>query len=182
MRDLRLSPDGGMLAFVVRTTKPGSGKPVFELRAHHLREGRTVVLAREQQAQPFLNLPGWSRADAVILQRAARTSAQLFELQLVEVALDGTRRNLGTVPDSPLPVVRADVGQGRLFVIRATDGIHNLHTMSLRDGTMRQVTSNQSPGVSFSGILPLRADAVLFARDERKRDIWLVTTGAPRAQ
>jgi hypothetical protein len=98
------------------------------------------------------------------------------------VTLDGTRRNLGTVPDAPIPVVRADVGRGRLFMIRATGGIHNLHTMSLRDGTMRQVTSNQSPGVSFSGIHPLRADAVLFARDERKRDIWLLTTGASRAQ
>jgi hypothetical protein len=47
--------------------------------------------------------------------------------------------------------------------------------MSLHDGSMRAVTSNQSPGVSFSGILPLRADAVIFARDERKRDIWLAT-------
>jgi hypothetical protein len=69
-----------------------------------------------------------------------------------------------------------------LFVTRATDGIHNIHAMSLRDGGMRQVTSNQSPGVSFSGIQPLRADAIVFARDERKRDIWLVTTGPRRPQ
>ena len=179
LRDLRLSPDGEVLAFLVRTAGQGTDKPVFELRAHHLRDNRTVVVTRDQQAQPFLNLPGWARADAVILQRAARTATQLFELQLVEVGLDGTRRVLATVPDSVIPAVRVDAARERLFVTRAVNGIHNIHAMSLRDGTMRQLTVNQSPGVSFSGIQPLSADAVVFARDERKRDIWLVTTRIP---
>jgi hypothetical protein len=99
----------------------------------------------------------------------------LYELELIELALDGTRRRLATVPDSVIPAVRIDAARGRLFVTRSVEGIHNIHAMSLHDGSMRAVTSNQSPGVSFSGILPLRADAVVFARDERKRDIWLAT-------
>ncbi|HJR59709.1 MAG TPA: protein kinase [Vicinamibacterales bacterium] len=178
--DIRLSSDGGSLAFLVRIKNPENRKSVSDLRVHNLHEQTTRIVTREAEAQPFPYLPGWSRADALILQRATLRPDQLYELELIEVGLDGTRRGLARVPDSVIPVVRIDPDRGRLFVTRSAAGIHNIHAMSLRDGSMRQVTSNQSPGVSFSGIHPLRADAIVFARDERKQDIWLVTRSVDR--
>jgi Tol biopolymer transport system component len=173
--DVRLAPDGSALAFLVRIKKSGSEAPASELHVYDLTTNRTRVVAREPEAQPFLYLPGWSRDAALLMVRPAPRVDGLYELELIELALDGTRRRLATVPDSVIPAVRIDAARGRLFVTRSVEGIHNIHAMSLHDGSMRAVTSNQSPGVSFSGILPLRADAVIFARDERKRDIWLAT-------
>jgi serine/threonine-protein kinase len=173
--DIRLAPDDGALAFLVRHTSSKPENPVYELRVHDLAGARTRVLLREAVTEPHVYLPGWSASDAVVLLKPAPRPEQLYQLVLIEVTLAGGRRTLGTVPDSVIPTVRMDTGRKRLFVTRSSEGIHNIHVMSLVDGSMRQVTSNLSPGVSFSGIHPLRADAILFARDERKQDIWLVT-------
>ena len=105
---------------------------------------------------------------------------QLFELDLMELTRDGGQRPVAPVADSVIPAVRIDPVHGRLFVTRSVNGIHNVFAISLRDGAVRPLTGNHSPGVSFSGIQPLQDDASVFAREEWKRDIWLLTTG-PRA-
>lgn len=179
MWDLRLSPDGDKLAFAVRFRREG-GPPVTELRVHNLAGNRTGVLLSTPQGQPFFKVPGWSRRDAVLAHRSRVRPGQLFELELVELALGGGQRVLATVPDSVIPAVRVDTAGGRLFVTRNIDGIHNVYLISLRDGVQRQVTANHAPGVSFSGIQPLQDGAIVFAREEWKRDIWLLTTGSRR--
>ena len=76
-----------------------------------------------------------------------------------------------------LPTAKVDHRRGRLFLSRSIDGVQNLFAMSVADGSMRQITANESPGISFSGVQPMGDDALVFARDERKRDIWLVQRG-----
>ena len=79
-----------------------------------------------------------------------------------------------TVADSFASTVRLDQARARLYVTRGVGGVHNIHLLTLADGKMRQLTSNEAPGVSFSGIHPIGDDAIVFARDERRHDIWLV--------
>ena len=127
-----------------------------------------------------MKVPGWSRNDAVLVHRSTPRPDRLFELELLELSLGGGRRTVATVADSVIPAVQVDAARERLFVTREVDGIHNVYLMSLRDGRQRQVTTNHAPGVSFSGIQPLEDNGILFAREEWKRDIWLLTTGSRR--
>lgn len=178
--DLRLSPDGDKLAFAVRF-RPDSDAPLqTELRVHDFARHRTEVLLPVPQGRSFFKVAGWSGRDVVLAHRATRRPEQLFELELMEVPVGGGERVLATVPDSVIPAVHVDAARGRLFVTRNIDGIHNVYMMSLRDGVQRQVTANHSPGVSFSGIQALQEGAIVFAREEWKRDIWLLTAGSRR--
>ena len=43
----------------------------------------------------------------------------------------------------------------------------------MADGTVRNVTGNRQPGVSFTGIEPLADGALIFVRAELRQDIWL---------
>jgi hypothetical protein len=132
-----------------------------------------TVVMREQRRLGNLYLPGWSTNGSLILQDA-RQVGRMFDIQVDEVTVDGRRRPVAVIADASPATLRVDHIRRRLFVTRAAAGIHNIHVLSLADGKLRQVTANDTPGVYFSGITPLRADAILFARDERKRDIWLV--------
>jgi hypothetical protein len=114
------------------------------------------------------------------VHRSVPRPGQLFQIELLELTLDGGRRQLASIGDSATPSVRVDARGGRLYVTRSIEGIHNVYMLSLRDGSQRQLTANHAPGVSFSGIQPLQDDAIVFAREEWKRDIWLLTTGTGR--
>jgi hypothetical protein len=138
-----------------------------------------VLMSVAPERSP-LSVSGWSRNDAVIALRRTSRAGQLFELELIEVPIEGAQRTIAVVSDSAVPAVRVDAPHGRLFITRSVEGVHNIFAMSLRDGTKRQVTANHAPGVSFSGIQLITEDAIVFAREEWKRDIWLLTTGSRR--
>ena len=101
------------------------------------------------------------------------------DIQLIEVPLTGAARTVATIHDAAVPVVTLDLTRGRVLVTRIEQGVHNIYAVSVRDGATQKLTNNESPGVSFSGIQPLRADAIVFAREERKRDIWVVQRKTP---
>ncbi len=178
LRDLRVSPDGAMIAYLVTLRRgeeaTGAAERVTEIRIRHMLDNREVVVTREPGPARELFLPGWMRQNSLVLERAKGPSAGLYELLLTELALDGTRRPLATLPDSFASTVRLDQVRGRLYVTRAVGGIQNVHLLTLADGKMRQLTTNEAPGISFSGIHPIGDDAIVFARDERRHDIWLV--------
>jgi serine/threonine protein kinase len=180
MRDLRLSPGDDRLAVVVVVRDEKGSRSRSEIRVHDASENRSSVLVTEAGAGWQLRVPGWTGNETLVVQRSAARPERLFELELIEMTIGGGRRRLAAVPDSVIPAVRLDAARGRLFLTRNIDGIHNVHVMWLRDGRQQQVTDNHSPGVSFSGIQALGDNAIVFARDERRRDIWLVTTGASR--
>jgi hypothetical protein len=151
-----------------------------EVRVYDVENKRTSVLFSAPQEQLALQVPGWSRDDAVIVHRSVPRPEQLFQIELLELTLDGGRRELASIGDSATPSVRVDARGGRLYLTRSVDGIHNVYMLSLRDAAARQLTANHAPGVSFSGIQPLQREAIVFAREEWKRDIWLLTTATRR--
>ena len=178
--DLRPSPGGEMLAYAASVRGEKGEALRHELRVQFLHEKRARVLLSFAKDRLPLNVSGWSRSEAVIVHRRVLRPGRLFEMELMEVPLEGAGKVLSSVADSAVPVIRIDAARGRSFVTRSVDGIHNIFVLSLRDGVQRQVTANRAPGVSFSGIQPLQDDAIVFAREERKRDIWLLTSGSRR--
>jgi serine/threonine protein kinase len=167
VRDLRISPEGQRLAYV------SYAAGIAQVHVRALDSEADVVVSSERDGREVF-VAGWTADGALLIKRVKARLDQGFELQLSVVLVDGTKRPLVTVADAVAPTVSVDQQHARLFVTRAADGVHNIFAVSIRDGSVTKITANDSPGVSFSGIQPLRDDAVVFARDERKRDIWLV--------
>jgi hypothetical protein len=130
-----------------------------------------ATVPREPSVSHYL--AGWTSATSVLLQRALRRGSS-YQLQWREASVGGNLREVASVADSPVPAVHVDTHRGRLLLTRDENGVHNIYAVSLRDGSPTKITNNETPGVSFSGIQSLRANAIVFAREERKRDIWLV--------
>ncbi|HVJ28437.1 MAG TPA: hypothetical protein VM493_12900, partial [Vicinamibacterales bacterium] len=166
VRDLRMSPSGEALAYLL-----GSEVYVWDIAA-----GRPFRVVGEKTGSGTVHLPGWSSDTAIVLIQSTQRAGG-YHMDVSKLALDGSRRTVGTVKDGVLPTAKVDHRRGRLFLSRSIDGVQNLFAMSVADGSMRQITANESPGISFSGVQPMGDDALVFARDERKRDIWLVQRG-----
>ena len=169
--DLATSPDGRAVAWL-ETTK--------EQYVVHVLEGpdsgkSLPAIARAGGAH---YLVGWLRPDAILLKHHQRRG-EVQEIQLIEVPMTGAARTVATIRDAAIPVVSPDPTRARVLVTRNEQGVHNIYAVSLRDGALQKLTINETPGVSFSGIQPLRADAIVFAREERKRDIWVVQKKRP---
>jgi Tol biopolymer transport system component len=174
IHDVRMSPSGHALAYLTRAGN------VAEIHVRSLAEGVDIVVAREEAPNRSIYLPGWSTDNALVVLRTRGRATSGLHMEFTEYGLQGTRRVIGAIDDGVIPAARVDHGGGRLFVTRSTAGVQNLFAMSLRDGTLRRVTANESPGVSFAGVQPLKDGSIVFARDERKQDIWLVQRGPRR--
>ncbi len=170
--DLAVSPDGQTVAWL-ETTKE---QAVIQVLTMPQSRKSLPAVARESGASYYL--AGWSRQDAVLVKRSQRRG-HVQEVQLIEVPLTGPVRTVATIDQAAVAAVGLDMMRGRVMITRNEQGVHNIYAVSLRDGATQKLTNNESPGVSFSGIQPLRADAIVFAREERKRDIWVVQRKTP---
>ncbi len=119
---------------------------------------------------------GWLAGDAgLVLARAVRFQTDFTsDVESLVVSTNGAVRSAGVVPDAFLSTTRLDPQRSVLFVARIEEGAHNLYEMSLLTGRVRRVTDNGLPGVTFSGIEPLRGGALIGVRHERTSDIWLL--------
>ena len=166
-KDLYVSPAGASVAWVA-VSKDALAVEILELPST-----RRSLPAIKRDRSTAHYLAGWSSDRAVILQRTQHRGTA-YEMQLDELTLDGKTRSLAFIGDSPVPSVHLDVAHSRMLLTRDDSGVHNIYAVALRDGAVSRITNNQSPGVAFSGIQSLRANAIVFAREERKRDIWVV--------
>ena len=166
-RDLYVSPEGHSVAWI-SSSKDSLVVEVVDLPATRR---SFPAIKREAPAQHYL--AGWTSDTNVLMLRTHRRGTD-YEIELKDVPPVGVSRTVAVVEDAPVPAVHVDAQRRRVLLTRNEGGVHNIYAVSLRDGAMTKITNNQTPGVSFSGIQSLRADAVVFAREERKRDIWLV--------
>ncbi|MBA2260785.1 MAG: PD40 domain-containing protein, partial [Acidobacteria bacterium] len=176
IRDLRISRDGRMLGYLARAKRPepmvAHDDRMVEIRVKNVHDGVEATVAREPGPVGEVFLTGWTLRGSVVVHRVKPSGAHAPVI-FAEVGLDGARRPVASV-DGFFATVRLDHLRNRIFLTRATSGIQNIFTLDLADGKMRQLTTNEAPGVSFSGIHPLGGDGIVFARDERRHDIWLV--------
>jgi Tol biopolymer transport system component len=167
LRDLRLSTDGQTLAWIA------GPREQRQLRLFGLQERRELPPV-QLTSKGFYFFPGWSGPTTLILAHQQPVSSGTNELVVSELSVAGPSRVIATISDAAGPAARLDPPRMRLFVTRVVDGVHNLFTLSLADGTWKRLTANEAPGVSYSGVHVLADGGLVFGREERKRDIWLV--------
>jgi hypothetical protein len=101
------------------------------------------------------------------------------EIQVLVAGMMGALRTIGTVDRALIGTIRLDPARAVLYVTRSEGGIQNLFAYSLTNKTLRRVSENDLPGVTFSGIEPLGGGQIIGVRQERKSDVWLLDSGHP---
>jgi serine/threonine protein kinase len=173
--DLYVSPDGRRLSYLrpddwdadVKTRK-------VELREIDLATGADRIVRAEPwpHARTVFN-KGWtkdgrSRVVVDVISRVPRVA------HVTLVSDDGLVREVAAVQGAFPITARVDTPRDLLYVARDQGGTMNIVSVSLADGTERQVTSNDRQGVSFSSFDILPNGALVYAIDRRSSDIWVV--------
>jgi serine/threonine protein kinase/WD40 repeat protein len=174
-RDLWLSPDGRRLAynryetkqstFVVRDTITGREEEWFTDR--HERLGRSQAL-------------GWD-GPRLLIVRSRRSEGSLHSRDSLEfLSLDGTHAValLRRLPQGYPATARLDLPGRRILVTLRENRADNLFAVPLDTGPVVKLTSNDLPSVSFSNVELGPDGLVLFARHDRKQDVWLIRQGS----
>jgi Tol biopolymer transport system component len=169
LEDVRLSPDGARLAYL----RWRSGRLEFHVRDLATAADTTVWQEAGSQVAAFLR--GWTAGGALVFLRNRAPSRVARGANRVEVvaAASGSARIVSTIEDAFTATGRLNGDGSRLFITRTEGGVHNIAAVSMADGTVRNVTGNKQPGVSFTGIEPLADGALIFVRAELRQDIWL---------
>ena len=173
--DLAFSADGRQLAFLTDSSS------AIVLRVWSISAARETAAVPLGDRRDFL-LRGWlgDQSLVVILRGPQANADGSVSVTVSEVTVAGGVRPI-TVLDHVFPAtVRMDAVRKVLYFTRVNDGAPNVWAFSFGTGTARALTDNQSPTVTFSGVVPRADGAVLVARDESKRDVWLVRLKKPR--
>ncbi len=110
-----------------------------------------------------------AQGSLIVLRRLADRSG----VEVLEVKPDGQTRSIRAVPNVVDLIAYVDVRRPLLYLICASNFIQNVVSVSLESGAMREVTDNQAPNVSYSGVTSLMDGSLLVVRNLGTRDIWL---------
>ncbi len=170
--DLYPSPDGTRLAYLL-----------YHDRAFHVRE-RVLATGADRAVHAWTNrsaaefqLRGWSAGGGlIVVRRSTRASGDDQALMEVIEVKDGRVRTVATVMPAYSVTARLAPSGDTLFYAGAEQRIHNIYALSIADGRVRRVTSNDLADQMFSGIEPLADGSLIYAVNERRQDIWLSRT------
>jgi hypothetical protein len=98
----------------------------------------------------------------------------LSTVEVLEVREDGRIRSIRVVTNVVERMGHVDVARPLLYLVCASRLVKNVFSISLETGDMRQVTDNQAPNVSFSGVTSLVDGSLIFVRNLGTQDIWLL--------
>jgi Tol biopolymer transport system component len=168
IRDLHVSPDGRRLAYL----KINQQRQAYELHAQDLSTGEDTVLSSDSGTSAVY-CRGWTRdGRSVIL--AVRTPGDPPGMKVREVKEPGAIRDVATVTGALASTARVDERRAMLYVTRVERGVHNIARVSLATGDVQMVTANKLQSVSFGGFAPLDGGTLMYSRDERRSDIWVI--------
>jgi hypothetical protein len=124
---------------------------------------------------------GWLADDSgLVLVQADRFNEDFTaDVQVLVASAAGKTRPVGVIPQAFPSTARLDPARSILHVVRVEGGFQNLYEFSLTTGALRRLTTNDLPGVRFSGIDVLGSAGFVAVRRERRSDIWLLVS-APR--
>lgn len=130
-------------------------------------------LADSHGRQGALQIIGWDGEQLVVV-RSRKTQGIAQSLEFLTLA--GRSRNTVLLrhPRGYAPTARLDVANRRVIVTLQENGVDNLFALPLHAGPALRLTSNDRPAVTFSNVEVLPRGVLLFARHDRKQDIWLV--------
>jgi hypothetical protein len=173
--DLMPSADGSRLAYVLQSIRTG----LLELHEFDLPSRQDRILYSDAAADG-LHPKGWTAdARALVVLRVADNPdhSQRLDVLAIETGASATSaapRRIATVDSVSGSGAQLDPRRDVLYLARAKGSIHDLHALSLRDGSLHQISHNSVPGVSFSGIEVLPDGRLLYSLHSRNSDIWIV--------
>jgi Tol biopolymer transport system component len=172
IQDVHLSADGRVLAYIVAGVK---GATV------HLVDAESGAERSATRLEGPVSARGWRSGDAslIVLRRTRLFDDATAELDVLEVSTTGSVRPIGRLDHALLQTVRLDRSRSAMYVVRSEAGVHNLYEYALASRALRRVSDNARPGVTFSGVEPLREGAILGVRLERRSDVYLLDAAPP---
>ena len=170
--DIYPSPDGSRLAYLLYHDR------AFQIRERVLATGEDrAVHAWTNRSAAELQLRGWSQAGGLVaVRRSTRERSEANAVMEVIEVRNGTARTVATVAPAYSFTSRLAPSGETLYFAGAEERVHNVYALSLADGRVRRMTSNDLPGTVFSGIEPLADGSLIYAVNERRQDIWLSRT------
>ena len=168
LRDLYVADDGRAVAYM-----SGSGGRV-SVNVLDTRSGRLREVAQFEAGTTSLLLRGWLDGTLVAVRRTKLHDDFTSELEVLAIdATTGSTRRIVTVPAAFIATARLDAARRSLVLTCADSGAHNLCDVSLQTGTIRPVTRNVLPGVTYSGFQAIPG-GIVGVREDRRQDIWLI--------
>jgi hypothetical protein len=177
LNDLMLSEDGLLLAWV-----ENSGDDTLRNARVHVRDlvtgtGRVVLEERLKSPEERL-LRGWMDGHTLIYLGARANSDLTWHMEIFELATTGSRRLAGVRERTVLGTARFDPVSKTVYVTGVDRGIHNVFAFSMIDRGWRRLTDNEIPGVSFSGIDVSIPGSLVYSRQEKNQDLWVLRLGS----
>jgi hypothetical protein len=174
LRDVHAAADGRTVAYLATAPKSNSTLITIDVATE-----RSRVLATLGLGTTSVLLRGWMNGSWIVVHRTKINDDFTGEFDVLAIdAISGAQRRIATVTSGFSSTAQLDASRQALVVTRAQNGVHNIYDVSLRTGTVRQVTRNTLPGVTYSGFQPIAGGGLIGAREERRQDIWLIQPAA----
>jgi dipeptidyl aminopeptidase/acylaminoacyl peptidase len=136
-----------------------SGGSRYAVRRVERESRKDSELARVDGVADFplqsVTIAGRTAHGALILLRRLPSTGSFNTVEVLAVSDDGRIRSIRVVPDVVERIGHVDVARPLLYLVCANRLVKNVCSVSLETGDMRQVTDNQAPNVSFSGVTSL---------------------------
>ncbi len=173
IEDLRLSPNGD-LGF----SSHALDDSVWRLHVLSPDGEPNVVHTRSlETGQLRLAGVGSDGSSWIVLESAASLKVPA-RLEIFAIDPTGEPRRRGTL-DSAVAATAVLAEDGSTLYLTAVDeGIASLVSFDLASGQRLTVTPNDLPGVTFCGIEPLADGGLLYSRQQRNADLWLLRRSA----
>ena len=172
--ELHPSPDGTELAYLLYHDNG------FQLRRRRLADNsESIVHSWSRTRIGDLYLRGWSTSGLIVVRRITDVPEADWPVMDVMSVGDGRETQVARVPRAY--AVTARLAGDVVYFAAREKRVANLYALQLGRGTIRRLTNNELPSMTFSGIEPLANGSLIYAQDERRQDIWLSRVSAPRS-
>jgi Tol biopolymer transport system component len=167
--DLHVSPDGRRLAYVTLS------KPAIQIHLLDLDRPGSPPLSVAPPARG-VTLAGWIDRSLVVLRRTRAHDDASADVEVLLLGPSGVFTLAGQLTRVFPGTARVDQMSRSIVTMRREGGADDAVAWSFAARSVRSITQNSLPGVTFSGFVPLANGQVLGVREERGQDIWLIST------
>ena len=122
---------------------------------------------------------GATGPSSVLVLQSTRNADDTSRLTILELDRTGSKRILGTTDHAWLATAALDSSRGLLYVTRVEGGIHNIFGFDVTTRIWARMTHNTLPGVTFSGLEVSARGGLVYARQSRNNDLWMIRFNSP---
>jgi len=168
LRELRFSPDQRYLSYLVNSNDR-------KLFVRDLVSGEEKNVHTEPIA-PRSNFysRGWLDDHTMIALRSTTNPDLTYRVEIIAVDLSGKSNTLGAHPRAFPATARLNPAARELYMTAKEGVVQNVYVFHLADWKKRQLTDNELPSVTFSGIAVMTDNELVYTRHMCHGDIWMI--------